>query len=213
MLNAELRSALLFPCEFLCFPYASSVNDTRTIFFVGKPGCGKGTQAKLLSEHTGWAVFSSGKLFRDIAKEDTPVGHKVKLENDAGILQPHWFAMYLYLKSLFSIPDERGIIFDGFNSKIPEAELVIESLTWLGRPFFIVHIKVSDEEVHARLHARKETSGRADDHVVDERLKEYYTFTEPAIDVFRQAGVLIEVDGTQSSDKIAHDIRAALHLK
>lgn len=188
------------------------MSDTRTIFFVGKPGCGKGTQTKLLAEKTGWPVFASGKLFRAIAAEDTPVGRKVKLENDAGILQPHWFAMYLYLKSLFSIPDDRGVIFDGFNRKVPEAELIIDSLTWLKRPFVIVHIKVSDEEVHRRLDTRKQTSGRADDHVVEERLKEYYTFTEPAIDIFRNAGVLIEIDGEQGSDKIAADVRAALGL-
>src|SRR6185437_3141553 len=95
----------------------SGPEGARTIFFVGKPGCGKGTQAKLLAEKTGWAVFAAGKLFRGISHENTPVGRKVKEENDAGLLQPHWFAMYLYLKSLFSIPDDASAIFDGFNRK------------------------------------------------------------------------------------------------
>lgn len=189
------------------------MKDARTIFFVGKPGCGKGTQAKLLAEHAGWPVFASGKLFREIAAEDTPVGRKVKVENDAGILQPHWFAMYLYLKSLFSIPDNRGAIFDGFNRKVPEAELIISSLTWLERPFSIVYINVSDEEVHRRLDSRKHTSGRADDHVVEERLKEYKAHTEAAIETFREAGVLIEINGEQPSEAIAHDILTALDLK
>lgn len=189
------------------------MHETRAIFFVGKPGCGKGTQARLLAEHTGWPIFASGQLFREIAKEDTAVGRKVKVENDAGILQPHWFAMYLYLRSLFSAPDKEGVIFDGFNRKVPEAELVVDSLNWLARPFTVVHIKVSDEEVHNRLDKRKETSGRADDHVVEERIKEYYTHTEPAIGVFRRAGVLVEINGEQTSDAIARDIRAALNLK
>ncbi len=186
--------------------------NTRTVFFVGKPGCGKGTQAKLLAERTGWPIFASGALFREIAKEDSSVGRKVKGENDAGILQPHWFAMYLYLKSLFSIADGGNAIFDGFNRKVPEAELVLSSLQWLSRSCVVVHVTVSDEEVHRRLDMRKETSGRADDHVVEERLREYYAYTEPAIEVFRKANVLIEVDGEKSSDAIAHDIRAALHL-
>ena len=60
--------------------------DTHTIFFIGKPGCGKGTQAKLLSEITGWSTYSSGDLFRAIAKEESPAGRKVKEENDAGTL-------------------------------------------------------------------------------------------------------------------------------
>ena len=70
--------------------------ETRTVFFIGKPGCGKGDQTRLLSKETGWSIFASGDLFRAIASEDTPVGKKVKEENDAGILQPYWFAMYLF---------------------------------------------------------------------------------------------------------------------
>jgi len=186
--------------------------ETKTIFFIGKPGCGKGTQAKLLSDATGWPVFSSGKLFREIAQEDTPVGRKVKEENHAGILQPHWFAMYLFLKTLFSIPGDSGVIFDGFNRKVPEAELAIDSLKWLGRPFSILHLRVSDDETRRRLVLRKEAEGRADDAFVDERLKEYETYTAPAIELFRQAGTLIEINGEQTPEAIATDIRKVLNL-
>lgn len=187
--------------------------ETRTIFFIGKPGCGKGTQTKLLAEQTGWPVFAAGKLFREIAQEDTPVGRKMKTENDAGMLAPHWFAMYLYLKSLFSIPADSSAIFDGFNRKVPEAELVIDSLRWLGRSFSIFNIRISDEEVRRRLANRKEIEGRADDFVVDARLKEYYDYSEPAIAVFRKAGALIEINGEQSSEQIAKDISVALNIK
>lgn len=184
----------------------------RTVFFLGKPGCGKGTQAKMLAELTHWPIFASGSLFRAISAEDTPVGRKVKQENDAGLLQPHWFAMYLYLKSLFSIPDDRNAIFDGFNRKIPEAELIIDSLRWLGRDITILHIKVSDDEVKKRLAIRKETSGRADDVMVEERMKEYYESTEPVIEIFRDAGVLVDIDGEQAPEMIAADVRKALNL-
>ena len=183
------------------------------MFFIGKPGCGKGTQATLLSQKTGWPIFASGKLFREISENDTPVGRKVKIENDAGMLAPHWFAMYLYLKSLFSISGDSGAIFDGFNRKVPEAELVISSLQWLGRPFFIFNITVSDGEVRRRLAGRKKIEGRADDSVVDERLKEYYEYTEPAMEVFRTARMLVEINGEQSPEQIAEDIHAKLNLK
>ena len=130
-------------------------------------------QAKLLSEKTGWAVFSSGRLFREIAQEDTPVGRKVKQENDVGFLQPYWFATSLFFKTLFSLPGDRGVIFDGFCRKVPEAELIIDSLRWLGRPFSVLHLVVSDEEIRHRLMLRRELENRADDSAVDERLKEY----------------------------------------
>ena len=184
--------------------------DTRTIFFVGKPGCGKGTQAKLLAEKTGWPIVSAGKQFRAMATEDTPVGRKVKIENDAGFLQPHWLAMYLYLKALFALTLDASVIFDGFNRKVPEAELVVSSLTWLGRPFTVVNLAISDEEVYRRLAVRKEIESRVDDSVVKERLKEYDTHTADAIDIFRRVGSLIEVNGEQPPEKIAIDVRTAL---
>jgi len=186
--------------------------ETRTIFFVGKPGCGKGTQAKLLSEKMSWPTISAGKQFRSIALEDTPVGHKVKSEINSGALMPHWFAMYLYQKALFELSAEASVIFDGFNRKVPEAELIVSSLEWLGRAFVVVNIVVADDEVRRRLAVRKETDGRADDSVVEERLKEYYVYTDAAIDVFRKAGNLVEVNGEQTPEKIAADINAALGL-
>jgi adenylate kinase len=187
--------------------------DTRTIFFVGKPGCGKGTQAKLLAEKTGWPVMGSGDQFRAIAAEDTPVGHKVKKEMEEGLLMPHWFAMYIYLRAIFGVPADKSAIFDGFNRKVPEAELIVSSLNWLGRPFTVVHVKVSDEEVLKRLAGRKAVSGRADDHFVEERIREYKEYTEAAIDIFRKAGALVEVNGEQSPEAIAADISAALDIK
>lgn len=183
----------------------------HTVFFIGKPGCGKGTQAKLLAEAAGWPIFASGALFRAIAKADTPVGRKIKKENDAGMLAPHWFAMHLYLDSLLSISDESGAIFDGFNRKVPEAELVINSLKWLERPFIVFNITVSDDEVRRRLAGRKVIEGRADDAAVDERLKEYYEYTEPAIKVFREVGALVEINGEQSPEQIAKDVYEALN--
>lgn len=189
------------------------MNETKTIFFVGKPGCGKGTQAKLLAEKTGWPVFGSGNLFRAIAAEDSALGRKVKGDLDAGFLMPHWFAMYLYLKTLFGVSPDSSVIFDGFNRKIAEAELVIESLKWLGRPFEILNIDVSDKEIERRLALRKDTDGRADDHAVEERLQEYYTYTNPAITLFRKEGVLTDINGERTPEAIAADIAAHLNIK
>ncbi len=188
------------------------MDKARTIFFVGKPGCGKGTQAKLLAKKTGWTIISAGNKFRDLAAENTPVGRKVKTENDAGLLQPYWLATYLYLQELFALPDNAPIIFDGFNRKVPEAELVLESLKWLDRSFSIVYLAVSDEEVRRRLNERKEVSGRVDDFAPEERLKEYYEHTENAIEIFRDAEVLIEVNGEQPLEKISKEINTALTL-
>lgn len=186
--------------------------DTRTIFFIGKPGSGKGDQAKLLSKTTGWKVVTPGEQFRTMATEDTPVGKKVKEEMSAGLLLPYWLAEYLFLKNIFLLKEDENIILDGFGRKVPETGIMIEALAWLGRPFTAVHLKVSDEEIRHRLSLRKEIEGRADDNVVDERLKEYRLHTEPSMEKFREAGNLIEINGEQSREAIAGDIRAALKI-
>ncbi len=187
--------------------------ETKTIFFIGKPGCGKGDQAKLLSEKTGWNVLTAGNELRAMSAMDTPLGIKMKSEMNAGLLLPSWFPMYLFLKHLFSLSEGQGIIFDGFARKIPEAELVIDALNWIGRPFSALHLKVSDEEIKHRISLRKGIEGRGDDGVVDDRLRVYRSNTEPVIEFFRKKGVLIEINGEGTREAIAEDIREILNLQ
>ncbi len=186
--------------------------NTHTVFLLGKPGCGKGTQAKKIAERTGWPVISAGAQFRAIASEDSPVGRKIKSEIDAGILAPHWFAMYLYQESLFSLPEGQSAIFDGFNRKPEEARLVVDSLTWLGRPFIVINISIPDELVRERIEKRSHENKRGDDQSVETRLEEYYTYTQKAIELFRAEGELIDIDGAQDPEKVTHCILEALHL-
>ncbi|MCX6786345.1 MAG: nucleoside monophosphate kinase [Candidatus Kaiserbacteria bacterium] len=187
--------------------------ETHTIFFIGKPGCGKGDQARLLSEKTSWKIFTAGNEFREMSVETTPVGRKMQSEMNAGLLLPNWLPTYLFLKNIFSLSNDDSVILDGFARKIPEAELVIESLAWIGRPFSVLYLKVSDEEISRRLALRKGIQDRADDSVVDERLKEYRSYTEPVVEMFRKTGVLIEIDGERTREEIAADIRKALTLE
>lgn len=184
----------------------------RTIFFVGKPGCGKDTQAELLSKATGWPIMSMGEQLRKLAAEDTLFGQKVKRDLESGVLAPDWVAMHRYLTYLLALPAGSDAIFDGFPRELSQAELVEESLTWLERPYTVLHIAVSDETVRERLAHRAKTSGRADDRAVEERLAEYRARTEPAIQFFRARGALIEVDGEPKPEVIAADIKKKLKI-
>ena len=186
--------------------------EPRMVFFIGKPGCGKDTQAEFLSKATGWPVISAGDQFRALSQEDSMLGRKVKKEIDSGALAPDWIALHLYLKSLFAVPEEQGVIFDGFSRELSQAELILKSLKWLERPFRVINIEVSDESVRQRLVLRSQKAGRADDGVVDERLRKYYAHTEPVIAFFKKVGALIEIDGEPSPGKIAENIRAVLKI-
>lgn len=187
--------------------------EMNTILFIGKPGSGKGTQSALLSVKTGFKAIASGDLFRALIKEDTHVAELMREEHEKGLLAPDWFATYLFQKSILNILPEEGIIFDGFGRKVTEARTVIDVLTWLKRPFTAVHIKVSDEEIVERLQKRSLVSGRADDLNVEKRLEEFRTHTEPSVEVFREAGRLVEIDGMGTPEEITLAIQKALNLQ
>ncbi len=186
--------------------------ETHTIFFIGKPGCGKGTQAKLLSDATGWPVVSMSGGLREITATGGVVGHQLKKAMDAGLLTPYWFASYVYLKILFGIPEGGNVIFDGTSRTLPEAEIITESLTWLGRPFHIFYLSVPDEEIHKRINLRKEKEARRDDHVIHKRLEEYYANTEEAINLYRTTGMLTEIDGHRPPEIIAKEVEFILKI-
>jgi adenylate kinase len=182
------------------------------IFFIGKPGSGKGTQAKLLADVTGWPVVGTSGGMRELVAEGGTVGHKIRETMDAGLLMPYWIASYIYLKILFGLKEDSNVIFDGTSRTLPEAEIVSESLVWLGRPFHIFYLHVPDEEVHTRINLRKEKEARKDDHMVHKRLEEYYASTEAAVDLYRKAGVLTEIDGHRPPEIIAAEVRTILKL-
>ncbi len=185
------------------------------IFFIGKPGSGKGTQANLLAQATGWPVVGSSGGLREIIASGGTVAHKLKETMDAGHLVPYWVVSYVYLKTLFNIPEDGTVIFDGTSRTKPEAEVVAESIKWIERPFFIFHLTVPDEEVHARIALRRDKEGRADDHpdAVQNRLKAYYDSTDAAIDRLRQQGLLTEIDGHRPIEVIAAEVRGILGLQ
>jgi len=183
-----------------------------TVFFLGKPGSGKGTQAEKLATHMHWPIITAGDQFRKIASEDTPVGRKIKSEVSAGLLAPNWFAMYLYQKALFALPGHADVIFDGFNRKPDEARLVISSLKWLNRSFIVINLMVSDEIVYKRIKGRSETQKRSDDDSIETRLSEYHKYTEQALELFRDAGEIVDINGENDEDTIANDIKNALDL-
>lgn len=182
------------------------------VFFIGKPGSGKGTQAELLAKATGWPVVGSSGGLREIIATGSGVGRKLKEVMDSGALVPYWVVSYVYLKTLFGISEDDAVIFDGTSRTKPEAEVVAESLKWIGRPFYIFHLTVPDEEVHTRIALRKETSGRADDHpdVVANRLKSYYESTEGAVEYLRGQGIVTEIDGHRPIEVIAEEVRNIL---
>jgi len=137
---------------------------------------------------------------------------QIKSEIDAGILVPHWFATYIYQRALFTITDAQSVIFDGFNRRPEETQLVVDSLAWLGRSFSVINLVISDELVWERIKKRSHDEKRGDDESIKTRLEEYYTYTDKALEIFRSEGVLIDIDGMQDPDVVAESVATAIKI-
>lgn len=180
--------------------------------FMGRPGSGKGTQSELLAKKIGGVVFSTGGKLREIAKQDSLVGRKVKEVIDNGNLMPHWFAAYLFEQAVLELPPDRSIVFEGVGRRLPEAELFESVMKWLGRPYTVIHVDVSEKSITRRLEKRRHVEGRADDHNIARRLNEFTENTEPSLDYFRSIGRVVEVDGEPAPDIVHASVLKALKI-
>src|SRR4051812_16894017 len=87
--------------------------EVRTFLMMGRPGSGKGTQAKLLADKVGGQVYSSGNRLREMAKSGSYFGNKTKEVMERGDLMPVWVSQYLFEEALIKLEPADTIIFEG----------------------------------------------------------------------------------------------------
>jgi len=80
----------------------------------GAPGSGKGTYASRLQSRLGVDVIAMGDIFREIMKEDTPMGRKVKGYVEKGLLVSDDIVIGVLKQRLEKIPKGKGFILDGY---------------------------------------------------------------------------------------------------
>jgi adenylate kinase len=122
----------------------------RAVIF-GPPGSGKGTYASRLQVKLGVDVIAMGDIFREMMKEDTPLGKKVKGFVEKGLLVPDDVVMEV-LKARLSKPSSRkGFIMDGFPRTIEQAK----ALDKIASIDVIILLTVPDRVIVERLSARR----------------------------------------------------------
>ena len=122
------------------------------IIFIGKQGSGKGTYAEVLSKKHNLPHISTGEMFREMAKENSELGKKVKELIDAGNLVPDDITISV-LKERFKKDDcKNGFVLDGFPRNLVQAQ-ALEEITDIN---FAFHLKISDETAVKRLSARRQ---------------------------------------------------------
>lgn len=188
---------------------------TNIVLLIGRPGSGKGTQAKILAQKLGWIRLSSGDRIKAIRDGNEPFSERVREMYDKGTLLPDWFADYLLESSLLELDTHVGVICEGFGRTKSQAEHLCEIVSWLGRSLKVVNLDVSEEEVCRRMIERAKTEHRPDsdaEEKVRERLEKFSHETQPALDFFRAQGILIDVDGEQTPEEVARSIAQSLGI-
>src|SRR5271155_3754193 len=204
---------------------------------MGIQGCGKGTQAKMLSKDFNLVHMSVGDIFRWHIQSHTKLAAKIGRSTAAGELVSDDIVEEIVRGRLDQHDWNFGFILDGFPRNRRQAEFFLESYDIDA----VIHIDVADQVVTDRVLNRRlcpkcgldynlifhrpanpsvcDVCGgalltRADDNhdAVLARLHDYHSKTRPILDLFRRKELIVSVDGTKTPAEVQQELRTKLEL-
>ncbi|WP_091109689.1 adenylate kinase [Nocardioides psychrotolerans] len=168
------------------------------LIMMGPPGAGKGTQAKFIAGHFKIPAISTGDIFRANVSRGSELGVEAKRFMDAGDYVPDEVTNAMVRNRIDESDAVSGFLLDGYPRTVAQVEELDGMITFTGHKLdAVVVLTVDEEEIVQRLLQRAQTEGRADDteDVIRRRQEVYAEQTEPLIEVYRNRGLLVEVDG------------------
>jgi len=208
----------------------------RVLVLLGPPGAGKGTQAGLLIKAYDLLHISTGDMLREAIKEGTQVGKRVEDYMNKGELVPDEIVTEVVIDRMAKPDAVGGVILDGYPRTRVQAESLDKSLGEKDQTLsMVLYFKTSEEVAVSRLSGRrvcpecgknyhvinippkqegicdtcdKELFLREDDkpETVKNRLAVYEQSTKDLIDYYQEKGLLREVDGDMTAEKLFDEI-------
>ena len=196
----------------------------KAIIF-GAPGTGKGTYASRLQAKLSVDVIAMGDIFRELMKENSELGKKVKVFVEKGLLVPDEIVIEVLKQHLSKVPKKKGFILDGYPRTLYQAK-TLDTLTDIA---VILLLDVPDWIIIERLSTRRickncgtiynvrflkpKVEGicdkcggplyqRSDDNpeVIKERLQVYQDKTKPLLEFYKKKKVPFIVSRTTALD-------------
>lgn len=187
----------------------------QNFIFIGRSGCGKGTQAKLLKEYLNKIdpqreVFylQTGAEFRRFIQGGNYTQKLSKKIIDEGLLQPEFLSVYMWSHLLAeNFKEGEHLIVDGTPRKFHEAGILDSVFDFYNREKpYLIFLNIGEKWAVERLLGR----GRIDDNHDDikARLDWYETDVVPAIDFYKNNPkyIFLEINGEQTIEKVHQDI-------
>jgi len=181
-----------------------NLEEIPCIILAGPPGCGKGTQAKIISKGMRWKHISTGDILRGSDDKD------IKKMMKSGELLPDDLVgkeLISYLKEYSKHHDPRGFIFDGYPRNLAQKDIFNEicSVNKL-KLVYVFFLNAPESLLKKRITERGKSSGRSDDKnekAFNKRMEEYKEQTLPMIESMRNGTDFLEISSNKDLDEIS----------
>jgi len=210
------------------------------VVVLGPPGVGKGTQATRLRQELGVPHVSTGDILREAVQKGTPLGKRVRSFVESGKLVPDDLMGELIAERLAQPDAASGFVLDGFPRTVEQVAILDGVLAKISAGLDrVLALEAPAAEIVRRLAGRRicpKCGGvyhiesrppaspgvcdgcgsalvqRPDDEedVIRERLKIFEAQTLPLLSVYRERGLLKEVDATRDADSVFSALRSEL---
>jgi adenylate kinase len=165
------------------------------ILVFGAQGSGKSTHAEYIADKLGVPYVYTGDLFRELEKEKSDRGKKIRKLLEEGRLIPDEIAVPAFEEYLKKVDVSKGVVLDGFPRTVPQAESLSIPID------LIIYIELPLDVAVERLLKR----GRFDDtpELIKTRIKLFKEKTQPILDYFKQKGVrIVEIDNSPTVEEV-----------
>jgi len=185
----------------------------RRIVLLGPPGCGKGTQSKLLVENNNYVQLSTGELLREeTSKGGSKLGKKISQLMNSGELVPDEIVINIIVNKVEEFKN-KSVIFDGFPRNLNQAKVLDRALENISLEldnviFFEIDFEILKERIQNRIDQSQDQEQRKDDNIetLSNRIEVYKSSTLPIVEYYENKGILKRINGMEEVKIVNEEI-------